>query len=134
MILYKVIEIKKKKKNEERRNMNEERRNMNKKDENSNKTNINDLRTSIENIDFQILDLIFERMLISEKIGLIKKETNQPIFNQTQNDIVIKRAEEIADEKNMDKIIIKNIFEQIMKMSIKKQEEVIQGLKTEEKE
>ena len=49
------------------------------------------LRSEIEEIDSLLLDLLCKRLNISKEIGIIKKENNLPIFDETREKELIQK-------------------------------------------
>lgn len=85
---------------------------------------INTLRAEIDSLDFELLDILKQRMDLAIEVAKIKKEKNIPILQIKRLDEMIrKRLEKIKDSK-LDKEFIKDIFESIHQESIRIQNEV----------
>jgi chorismate mutase len=82
------------------------------------------IRDEVRGIDEEILGLLSKRMELASLILSEKKRLGLEINDDRQNDIVIKRAMEKANELNLDTGAIKELFKIIIKMSIERQHEM----------
>jgi len=87
-------------------------------------TDLNDYRMEIEGIDKSIIDLIDKRIAITKKIFEVKRKEKRPIRDPDQEDRVLRRAMDLATERNLDAGAIKNIYEILIRMSTQKQQEL----------
>ena len=78
-------------------------------------------RTLISDLDFQLIDLLSQRMRISEKIGNLKKENNIAIFQPERWKIITEYAVQKADESGMSAEFIEKVFKAIHEESIEVQ-------------
>lgn len=82
-------------------------------------------RTLISDIDFQLIQLLADRMKISEKIGTVKKENNIAIFQPDRWKVITEYAAMKADETGMSKDFIEKVFKAIHEESIEVQNSVM---------
>ena len=86
---------------------------------------INILRKEIDEIDNKLIELLSERMKVSNKIAQIKKESNISVLQINRwNKLLLDRME-YADIKGISGNFVKEIFELIHKESVKLQDEII---------
>jgi chorismate mutase len=79
---------------------------------------LENFRKEINEINLELFDLIKRRMDVSKKVGEFKKQNNMPIFDvEREKDIF----EKLAEEKGLDKVFIRNLFELIIKQSKEEQ-------------
>ncbi|MHC1584328.1 MAG: chorismate mutase, partial [Methanosarcinales archaeon] len=84
---------------------------------------LQEVRDEIDQIDREIIALILKRTRLAEKVLMEKRSEDQPVNDEAQNQIVLKRAAEYATELNLDAGEVKNIFKILIKMNIEKQKE-----------
>lgn len=80
-------------------------------------------REEIDHLDQEIINLLNERMMISEKVGIYKKENNFPINNQKREREIINRIKDNQNIKYKNQII--RVYESIFHESKKIQWENI---------
>ena len=86
---------------------------------------LENLRIKIDNADSQILDIIGNRMKVSEEIGKIKKNQNVAILQSARwNDILEKMISD-GKEKELSEDFILKIFKAIHQESINHQEKIL---------
>ena len=86
---------------------------------------LENLRIKIDNADSQILDIIGNRMKVSEEIGKIKKNQNVAILQSARwNDILEKMISD-GREKGLSEDFILKIFKAIHQESINHQEKIL---------
>ena len=86
---------------------------------------LENLRIKIDNADSQILDIIGNRMKVSEEIGKIKKKQNVAILQSARwNDILEKMISD-GKGKGLSKDFILKIFKAIHQESINHQEKIL---------
>lgn len=81
-------------------------------------------RTLISDLDFQLIDLLSQRMKISEKIGNLKKDNNIAIFQPQRWKIITEYANQKADESGMSAEFIEKVFKAIHEESIEVQNKI----------
>ncbi|HPW73979.1 MAG: chorismate mutase [Methanothrix sp.] len=85
---------------------------------------MNRYRRDIEEIDQRIVELIDKRIGITKMIFEVKRREGRPIRDPEQEGRVLSRAVDLATEKNLDAGAIKGIYEILIQMSTKKQQEL----------
>ncbi len=86
---------------------------------------LENLRIKIDNADSQILDILGNRMKVSEEIGKIKKKQNVAILQSARwNDILEKMISD-GKEKELSEDFILKIFKAIHQESINHQEKIL---------
>jgi len=83
------------------------------------------LRDKIDKIDYELLELLSERMKIVKDIGIYKKENKVTVFQNARWEELIKNRLEIASQKDLSEEFTLEIFESIHQESIKKQTALI---------
>lgn len=86
---------------------------------------INILRKEIDDIDNKLIELLSERMDVSNKIAQIKKKSNVSVLQMNRWNKVLSDRMEYAKTKEISEGFIKEIFELIHKESVKLQDEII---------
>jgi len=86
-------------------------------------------RSKIDSIDFQLLELLSQRMNIVEEIGEYKSHNNLSILQLRRWKHIIESRLEYGNKLNLDSVFIKNILKIIHDESIKKQAIVASTLK-----
>lgn len=82
-------------------------------------------RTLISDIDFQLIELLSNRMKIAEKIGTLKKENNIAIFQPDRWKIITDYANMKAQETGMSQEFIEKVFKAIHEESIEVQNKLM---------
>ena len=82
---------------------------------------IDDLRTGIDRIDASLIDLLAERMSISESIGRIKERSGLTVLQTGRWNTVLERVKALAKEKDLDEDFITEIFTTIHRASMERQ-------------
>lgn len=85
------------------------------------------LRKEIDNIDNKLIELLSERMNVSNKIAKIKKESNLSVLQMNRWNKLLADRMEYAQTKEVSEIFVKEIFELIHKESVKLQDEIIKS-------
>ena len=89
--------------------------------------NLKNLRTQINLYDNQLVNILGNRMLVSEKIGLLKKNNNVAVLQSKRwNEILGKMILE-GEEKNLSEEFILKVFKAIHQESINHQEEILKN-------
>ncbi|HQC06210.1 MAG TPA: chorismate mutase [Kaistella chaponensis] len=81
-------------------------------------------RTLISDLDFNLIELLSQRMKISEKIGTLKKDNNIAIFQPERWKIITDYALQKADETGMSSEFIEKVFKAIHEESIEVQNNI----------
>lgn len=81
-------------------------------------------RTLISDLDFQLIELLSQRMKISEKIGGLKKEHSIAIFQPQRWKVITEYAQQKADESGMSAEFIEKVFKAIHEESIEVQNSI----------
>ena len=97
------------------------------------KENIDQLRAKIDIIDENLLYALGSRMKISRQIGEYKKNSNIAILQTSRWDKVLAKVIEKGKEYNLSEDFIKAVFNAIHEASVEVQNEVISGMKEEQK-
>lgn len=82
-------------------------------------------RALISDLDFQLIELLSNRMKISEKIGTLKKENNIAIFQPDRWKVIAEYAQQRAEESGMSKDFIEKVFKAIHEESIEVQNNIM---------
>lgn len=82
-------------------------------------------RTLISDLDFQLIELLSQRMKISQKIGALKKNNNLAIFQPERWKVITEYAVQKATETNMSPEFIEKVFKAIHEESIEVQNNVM---------
>jgi chorismate mutase len=85
------------------------------------KKTIAELRQEINDVDEQLVKFLAQRFTLTQKIGLLKKETTQPIEDPTRNQEMKNRQMQLAKLHTIKPEIVDQIFEKIIALSIKEQ-------------
>ncbi len=81
-------------------------------------------RTLISDLDFQLIELLSQRMKISERIGGLKKENSIAIFQPQRWKVITEYAQQKADESGMSVEFIEKVFKAIHEESIEVQNSI----------
>lgn len=82
-------------------------------------------RTLISDIDFQLINLLSDRMKISKQIGTIKKENNIAIFQPERWKTITEYAIKKAEEMDISQEFIEKLFKAIHEESIEVQNNIM---------
>lgn len=94
--------------------------------------NISVLRKQIDDIDFQIVNLLAQRMDVCRKIGQFKKDNDLTIVHNNRYSEIIENMEMLGKGMGIGKDCVKHIFEEIHQESIRQQIEIINKNETKE--
>lgn len=83
------------------------------------------LRTKIDTIDSKLLDIMGQRMQISEAIGLLKKDNKIAVLQNQRWMQILERMKEEGGQKGLSEEFILHFFKAIHQESIMHQEKVI---------
>ena len=87
---------------------------------------INKLRSNLDEIDRKILGLLIKRTKIVRRIASIKKQYNIPIIDKKREEEVYNNVTGIASKHDLDSYRIKSIFREILLLSKRVQNEVLE--------
>ena len=85
---------------------------------------IKTLRAEIDSLDFELLDILKQRMNLAIEVAKRKKEKNIPILQIKRLNEMIQKRLENAKGSELDEEFIKDIFESIHQESIRIQNEI----------
>ncbi len=88
-------------------------------------TEMAQLRTKIDASDSKLLEIIGQRMQISEAIGKLKKENKIAVLQNQRWLEILERMKEVGSKKGLSEEFILNFFKAIHQESISHQEKVI---------
>ncbi len=79
---------------------------------------LSSLRKKIDEVDLQLLELLAQRLNISEEIAEYKRKNNQPIQDRKRElEVITKRIEKFKQLGFDDKMFVTKLFELIMHKS-----------------
>jgi chorismate mutase len=79
------------------------------------------MRRQIDEIDDNLLNLLLQRMKISDEIGAFKKTYNMPVLQQKRYEEILKKRLLQASEIGLSPDFVKKIFENIHEQSVERQ-------------
>lgn len=82
-------------------------------------------RTLISDLDFELINLLSQRMKIAENIGTIKKENNIAIFQPERWKVITEYSRMKAEETGMSQNFIEKVFKAIHEESIEVQNNIM---------
>lgn len=83
---------------------------------------LDEYREKIQNIDKEIFNLLEDRFILTNKVGLYKKDNNLNIENLEVERKIIKNAQ--SNFKNLDPFFVEKLYNIIFNESKKKQREL----------
>jgi chorismate mutase len=86
-------------------------------------------RRQIEEIDEEIIRLIDRRIDTSKRIFEAKREAGLPICDPERERLVRRKAMSLAEELDLNKEAVSEIFGILIKMSLQKQHELQDGIR-----
>lgn len=89
------------------------------------KTILEALRYKIDSLDNELIDILEQRIRITEEIGQYKKDNNITILQQDRWKTILDNAIKIAGTKNLSEEFITKIFKAIHQESINKQTNIM---------
>ncbi|MBA5245857.1 bifunctional 3-deoxy-7-phosphoheptulonate synthase/chorismate mutase type II [Marnyiella aurantia] len=84
-------------------------------------------RTLISDVDYQVIDLLSQRMKLSEKIGMLKSDNNLTVFQPDRWKAVTEYAKRKAEETGMSQEFIESIFKTIHEQSVVVQNDIMKS-------
>lgn len=81
------------------------------------------LREEIRSIDSEIVELIAQRTYVAESIAAVKRERGLPTTDESQEQAVMERAGENAEQFDVDANLVKAIFRLLIELNKVEQRE-----------
>ena len=90
-----------------------------------NSITLEELRMQIDKLDDEVLQIMEQRMAISQKIGIFKKENNVTILQTNRWSELLQNRINVGISKGLDEVFIKKIYSAIHEASIQHQKTVM---------
>jgi chorismate mutase len=84
---------------------------------------LDELRTEIRDIDREIVELIAQRTYVADSIARVKEEKGLPTTDESQEEAVMERAGENAEQFDVDANLVKAIFRLLIELNKVEQRE-----------
>ena len=84
---------------------------------------LDELRKEIEDIDQEIVELIARRTYVADTIAQVKEQQGLPTTDESQEEAVMDRASENADQFDVDRNLVKAIFRLLIELNKAEQRE-----------
>ena len=84
---------------------------------------LDELREEIRDIDQEIVELIARRTYVADTIAQVKAEQGLPTTDEAQEEAVMERAGENADQFDVDRNLVKAIFRLLIELNKAEQRE-----------
>jgi len=84
---------------------------------------LDELRTEIRSIDREIVELIAQRTYVAESIAAVKRQQGLPTTDESQEEAVMERAGENAEQFDVDANLVKAIFRLLIELNKVEQRE-----------
>ncbi|MWV40184.1 chorismate mutase [Natrialba sp. INN-245] len=78
---------------------------------------LDELREEIETIDREIVELIAQRTYVADAIAQVKEEQGLPTTDESQEQQVMDRAGDNADQFDVDENLVKAIFRLLIELN-----------------
>ncbi|WP_015408790.1 chorismate mutase [Natronomonas moolapensis] len=85
--------------------------------------NLDELRAEIRNIDREIVEQIAQRTYVAESIAAVKRERGLPTTDESQEEAVMERAGDNAEQFDVDANLVKAIFRLLIELNKVEQRE-----------
>ena len=85
--------------------------------------NLDELREEIQDIDRDLVELIAQRTYVAEAIAAVKEEQGLPTTDEQQEQAVMDRAGENAEQFDVDANLVKAIFRLLIELNKVEQRE-----------
>jgi chorismate mutase len=85
--------------------------------------NLDELREEIQEIDRDLVELIAQRTYVAEAIAAVKDEQGLPTTDEEQEQAVMERAGENAEQFDVDANLVKAIFRLLIELNKVEQRE-----------
>lgn len=92
-------------------------------DDGSDDVSLEELRTEIAAIDHQLVELIAQRTYVAQTIAEVKAERGLPTTDESQEQRVMDRAAENAEQFDVDTNLVKAIFRLLIELNKVEQRE-----------
>nr|WP_276279025.1 chorismate mutase [Halorussus sp. DT72] len=76
-----------------------------------------ELREEIESIDHDIVELIARRTYVAETVAQVKEQREMPTTDESQEERVMERAGENAEQFDVDANLVKAIFRLLIELN-----------------
>ena len=93
--------------------------------DNRNAVTLEELRMQIDKLDDEVLQIMEQRMLVAEKIGMFKKENNVTILQSKRWNELLKKRINVGMSKGLSEEFVKKIYSAIHEESIQHQKMVM---------
>ncbi len=84
---------------------------------------LEELRTEIRSIDRELVELIARRTYVADSIAAVKREEGLPTTDEDQEERVMERAGENAEQFDVDANLVKAIFRLLVELNKVEQRE-----------
>ena len=84
---------------------------------------LDELREEIQTIDREIVELIAQRTYVAEGIAAVKREKGLPTTDESQEEAVMERAGDNAEQFDVDANLVKAIFRLLIELNKVEQRE-----------
>ncbi len=84
------------------------------------------LRSNLDEIDREILELLINRTRIVRRIATLKKQHSIPIIDKKREEEIYSNVTRIASKHDLDSFQIKSIFREILLLSKRVQNEILE--------
>ncbi|MFC7114729.1 chorismate mutase [Natronoarchaeum sp. GCM10025703] len=84
---------------------------------------LDELREEIEDIDQEIVELIARRTYVADTIAGVKEQQGLPTTDESQEEAVMDRASDNADQFDVDRNLVKAIFRLLIELNKAEQRE-----------
>ena len=84
---------------------------------------LDELREEIQTIDREIVELIAQRTYVAESIAAVKREKGLPTTDESQEEAVMERAGDNAEQFDVDANLVKAIFRLLIELNKVEQRE-----------
>lgn len=92
-----------------------------------NDANLEKLRRALNRLDTRLLQLLRQRLELASRVALTKKESLLALRDETREREILHRVETLAQELGLDPSSCREIFREVLAMSIRAQEAVLLG-------
>ena len=82
-----------------------------------------ELREEIRSIDHEIVRLVAQRTYVAESIAAVKRESDIPTTDESQEQAVMERAGENAEQFDVDSNLVKAVFRLLIELNKVEQRE-----------
>ena len=89
------------------------------------KNALDQFREQIDALDYELMEILFQRMNVVEEIAKYKKESNVTIYQPNRWDKIVRSRIEHGNKKGLSEKFIQNLFQSIHNESIEHQSEIM---------